>query len=333
MWGSNDSSQFINNTNNTFDNYSFQCNGPYPSTRVQLFAYFFILVSSLAGNVLIISIFFRDKTLRTSVNYFIVNMCVSDFMFPIINIPIWITLEYDVDDKWLYVNKTFPTLLCKAALIALNVSVLVSVFSMTALAADRYRAIIFPMKPALFSKKKCCVAIAAIWLSSIPFLAYYATASLTSKNASDFVSCLNRGWIAETFQFNFWIFFTLVCWSGIALTIFYLKLSVFLFRQKNSLHLASEVVKKRAKRNRKIITMLIIIVILFYVVWIPFFVMMIFYHKRLPCVYVWLAYTILPILNPVVNPVVYFVFNVKYCQGFMKLLSCLWLFTKKNNNH
>ena len=311
------------NTNNTFDNET-QCTGFWPSATAHLISYLFILVCSLAGNVLIIAIFFRDKTLRTTVNYFIVNMCVSDLLFPIINLPIWIIL--DQGKSWLFVVEMYAAL-CKTFSIVLGVSVHVSLFSMTALAADRFRAIIFPMKPALFSPNKCCATITAMWLSSFAMFLYHA---IVSSPGND--SCVDTKSTSKELIFVS-AFFALICLFAVTITVFYLKVAIFLHRQKNSLHLASEVVKKRAKRNRKIITMLIIIVILFYVVWIPFFVMMIFYHKRLPCVYVWLAYTILPILNPVVNPVVYFVFNVKYCQGFMKLLSCLWLFTKKNNNH
>ena len=316
--------QLTNNTNNTFYSHGYLCTGSWPSTTVQLIVWLLILVFSLTGNVLIIAIFFRDKTLRTTVNYFIVNICVSDLIVPIVILPMWITVEYDKNS--LYVNITFPTLLCKVALIALSISVLVSLFSMTALAADRFRAIIFPMKPALFSPVKCCIAIAGIWLSTISFLVYYATESLPAI-PSDYVilTCINPKWTRQTF-FTVWIYFALECLSGIVLTACYLKVAIFLHRQKNSLQLASEVVKKRAKRNRKIITMLIIIVILFYVVYLQYYVMLLFFYifrVSVPCVYIWFTFVISPIIYPVFNPVVYFVFNEKYRQGLWRILCCL----------
>ena len=306
--------QLTNNTNNTFYSHGYLCTGSWPSTTVQLIVWLLILVFSLTGNVLIIAIFFRDKTLRTTVNYFIVNMCVSDLIFPIIIIPIWVIL--DQGKSCLFVAEIYAAL-CKIFSIALGVSVHVSLFSMTALAADRFRAIIFPMKPALFSPNKCCATITAMWLSSFAMFLYHA---IVSSPGND--SCVDTKSTSKELIFVS-AFFALICLFAVTITVFYLKVAIFLHRQKNSLHLASEVVKKRAKRNRKIITMLIIIVILFYVGWIPFFVMMFNSSAKLPCVYVWLAAYILPVLNPVANPVVYFVFNEKYLQGFMEILSYL----------
>ena len=238
----------FNNTNNSLYN-GYQCVGSWPSTPIQLSIYFPILVSSLAGNVLIAVVFYRDKTLRTTVNYFIVNMCISDLMFPIIILPIWIILEYD--KSLLFVKGVRAVVLYETAQIAFGVSALVSLFSMTALAADRFRAIIFPMKPALMYPKKCCVTITTIWISAVSFLVYYGTESLQSI-PSDYISYHNGEWITQTYFIIIWIFFALVCSSGISLTFFYFKVSVFLYRKKNSFHLASEVVKKRAKRNRKL---------------------------------------------------------------------------------
>ena len=305
----------LNNTNNTFDN-GIHCTGstPRPSPTAQLITFLFIMVCTLAGNVLVIAIFCRDKTLRTTVNYFIVNMCVSDLILPTINLPIWITL---IQGKSCLVVAA----LSKTFLIAFGVSVLVSVFSMTAIAADRFRAIIFPMKPALFSPKKCFATITAMWLSSFAMLVYHSTAfTFHSENGSctdSYKETRSNGMIF------FLTLFALKCLFAVATNVLYLTVAIFLHRQKNSLHLASEVVKKRAKRNRKIISMLIIIVILFYVAYIPYYVMMfLFYvfHVLVPCVYIWYATVISPIIYPVFNPVVYFVFNEKYRQGLRKML-------------
>ena len=287
----NESATYINNGSNT-------CTGSWPSMTVELALLVFILVSSLAGNVLIVAIFFRDKTLQTAVNYFIVNMCVSDLMLSSFNLPLRIIIKYD--DNFLLVDRTPPEVLCKANSVVYGTTVLVSLFNMTLLAADRFRAIIFPMKPALFSQKKCCTAIATMWIFSTTFLVYYVIDALP-ENAS-YVSCFDLKWTPKKLRFLL-IFIALTCLCMVAVTVCYLKITVFLYRQKNSLQLASEVIKKRAKRNRRIITMLIIIVILFYVVWIPFFVMLLrsfFYLPSLSCVYAWVASFILPNVYPMI---------------------------------
>ena len=326
MYELNNSTQFDNTTDKTLDNHDFQCNGSWPSTRAQLFAYLFIMVSSLTGNVLIVAIFFRDKTLKTTVNYFIVNMCVSDLIFPIFFLPTRITLNEHKAS--LHVVGLSPALLCKVIWISFGVSTLVSWLSMTMLAADRFRAIIYPMKPALFSKKKCQITIAVIWMFSIAILVYYTTDVLRVNTSKG--SCNDFKWNSTSLSF-LWIFLVLVCLSVAVVTLFYSRVAIFLHRQKNSLHLASEVVKKRAKRNRKIIAMLMIIVILFYVAWTPycFTMFLIFvFHVFLPCFYVWFTSFFLIMMYPVINPIVYFVFNEKYRQGLKQILCCLWLCMK-----
>ena len=300
--------QFVNCTNpdNTFDIQN-RCTGLWPSEAVESAFYLFFLASSLIGNVLIVAIFYKDKTLRTTVNCFMLNMCVSDLIIPVINLPLWIT--YNRSKTIMFITG-FPSL---------GVSISVSLFSMVALAAERFRAIIFPMKPALFPQKKCYVAIAVMWLSSLAFFTYWVTDIIFT-----IPFCTNTEWNLKNDAFLI-TFVALMCLSVIAVTLFYLKMAIFLYRQKNSLHLASEVVKKRAKRNRKIITMLIIIVILFYVVWIPDYVMVFLYYKNhfsIPCLYVWFSAVVLPITYPVINPIVYFVFIEKYRQGLRKILCC-----------
>ena len=166
----NESTLAFNNTNGTFDHWF--CTGIRPSVTVMVILHSLILVSSLVGNVLVIAAFCRDKTLRTPVNYFIVNMSISDLLVPTISLPIWMT--YAVHESLLFDVRNLATVLCTVSWIVWGVSVLVSIFSMTALAADRFRAIIFPTKPALFSQKRCFVAMAAMWMCSFAIFGYYA---------------------------------------------------------------------------------------------------------------------------------------------------------------
>ena len=292
----NDSTQFVYLTNDTFYIQN-RCTGLWPSEAVEIVFYLFFMASSLIGNVLIIAIFFKDKTLRTTVNYFIVNMCVSDLIFPTIILPIWITINLTRNKNLLLVVEIQHVVLCKIMSMSYGVSVLVSLFNMTAIATDRFRAIIFPMKPALFSPKQYCAAIIAMWFSSFAMSSVYHGHATVSSPGND--SCVDTKSTSEGLIFLS-AFFALMCLFAVAITVFYLKVAIFLHRQKNSLHLASEVVKKRAKRNRKIITMLIIIVILFYVVYLQYYVMLLFFYifrVSVPCVYIWFTFVISPIID------------------------------------
>ena len=48
----------------------------------------------------LLAVFYRNKALRTPVHYFIVNMVISDLIFPVIALPSLISYRYN-DGLWL----------------------------------------------------------------------------------------------------------------------------------------------------------------------------------------------------------------------------------------
>ena len=125
---------------------------------------FLVLFLSLTGNFLVVTVFYRNKTLRTPVHYFIVNMAVSDLIFPVVFLPLVIVKEY-IDGLWMSDGVTV-TLLCKLGLVAWGVSITVSILSMVSIAVNRFHAILFAMKPPLISRKKCLQVIVIMWIIS-----------------------------------------------------------------------------------------------------------------------------------------------------------------------
>ena len=110
--------------------------------------------------MLVVAVFYRNKTLRIAVHYFIVNMAISDLAFPVITLP-WAINDVYHDGLWL-VDGVLGTVLCKLVWLACGSSTCVSVLSMMGTAADRFHAVLFPMKSALFTRKKRRLIIAAI---------------------------------------------------------------------------------------------------------------------------------------------------------------------------
>ena len=95
--------------------------------------------------------------------------------------------------------------------------------------------------------------------------------------------------------------------------------------KNNNLQLATEVIQRRAKINQQITRMLVIVVVAFYFVWIPYHVVYFLsaFSVKISCSYYWFCIN-LPFLYPVLNPVVYYIFNSNYRQGFRELLCCPW---------
>ncbi|XP_078375910.1 RYamide receptor-like [Oculina patagonica] len=78
---------------------SSSCYNPTAANIGQTFALCLIFVVSIAGNIFIGIIVYKTKTMRKPINFLIVNMAMSDLLFPIFWIPQIITELYV--DSWL----------------------------------------------------------------------------------------------------------------------------------------------------------------------------------------------------------------------------------------
>ena len=130
------------------------------------FAYCLIFVVSLVGNFFITMIVYKTKTMRKPINYFIVNMAMSDLLFPIFLTP-WIFI-----DSWLISGPLGQTM-CKLVPFFTDVSTAVSIQSLVLIAVDRFGAVVFPLRSPLISLRLCPFFIVATWIISLAFLSPY----------------------------------------------------------------------------------------------------------------------------------------------------------------
>ena len=128
------------------------------------FAYCLIFIVSLAGNTLIAIIVYKTKTMRKPINFFIVNMAISDLLFPIIVIPG--VIQDLFTDSWL-IGGSLGQALCKLFYFFADLSGAVSVQSLVLIAVDRFGAVVFPLRSPLISSKLCPFFILATWIVAI----------------------------------------------------------------------------------------------------------------------------------------------------------------------
>ena len=285
------------------------------------------LFLSLIGNFLVVAVFYRNKTLRTPVHFFIMNMAVSDLIIPVVVLPLEIIKQY-YDGRWMF-DGMIGTLLCKLERVAFDFSTIVSILSMVSIAVDRFHAILFAMKPPLISRKTCFLVIAIMWIISSGFRApifygyrvVYKSTGIYCEFQWEPVSYTKT--VKQIFEM---LFLVLSAVSALVLTALYSSIIIFLKKQKSSIHMASEIVKGRARKNRRVTCMLVMVVIVFYAVWIPCYVRFFLLHFRsnlkLSDLFSYIAKG-LPTFYTVINPVVYFLFNENYHRGFKELLFCL----------
>ena len=134
-----------------------------PARTGKVLALSIVMVSSLVGNILLIRTVYKREELQKTINYFIVNMAVSDIVYPLTDVPIGLTRIASSSDLW-YISGTVGLLFCRLIKYLEHVSVSVSVASLIWIALDRFVAVVFPMKVRLVSTKSRIFAIASTWI-------------------------------------------------------------------------------------------------------------------------------------------------------------------------
>ncbi|XP_076365534.1 G protein-coupled receptor 161-like [Tachypleus tridentatus] len=132
-------------------------------------ALFIVLVTSLISNGLVFLIFYKKPLLRTTSNYFVLNLSLTHFLQVIFVLPFTLlTLIYRdwlFGDLWCHMSETLS--LC------LNVE---TVFSLLLIATDRNSAVNSPLQyKTTTTKKRICFLIASTWFLAMlvsfpPFL-------------------------------------------------------------------------------------------------------------------------------------------------------------------
>ena len=128
-------------------------------TRMLVFC--IIILLSVVGNTLIVTIVCKRPELRNTVNYFIVNMAVSDILAATAA-PVQLAEIAASSLKW-QIDGTAGLVFCKLITFVYQLSIAVSVQSLVWIALDRFVAVVFPMKAHLISSRFRAFAIASTW--------------------------------------------------------------------------------------------------------------------------------------------------------------------------
>ncbi|KAL9985129.1 hypothetical protein ACROYT_G007498 [Oculina patagonica] len=123
---------------------------------------------------MVIWIIYRHRRMRTATNYLIVNMAVGDLLMAVISmIPNAVSMLRGTH-SWMN-DAPFGQISCKLFLFAQGCSMASSIFTLTALAFERFFAVVFPMWKAVTVRRTRWL-IALIWIASCSYPApfFYA---------------------------------------------------------------------------------------------------------------------------------------------------------------
>ncbi|XP_058965134.2 RYamide receptor-like [Pocillopora verrucosa] len=303
------------------------------ATRIgETFAYCLLFVVSLAANTFIGIIVYRTKTMRTPINILIVNMALSDLLFPIFSFP-RILVEINTAGHWL-VSGPFGKAACKLSSFAGDVSTLVSTQSLLLIAVDRFGAVVFPLRSPLISSKQCRYFILVIWIVAMAVHCPY----LIALKVVEYPEGLFCKWqwndtFGESLSQQTYILGLIVVTIYVPLVliaILYFAIALRIKSQKIPGKQSTNARERRLKKERNVLNMSVAIVLVFAVCWLPFSIglLLFFYSSNIA---IWsscgMQYfgTIALLLARsycAVNPCICFIFSGNYRQGLKNLIGC-----------
>ena len=210
---------------------------------------------------MIMAIVYKRKDLKNTVNFFMVNMAVSDVIFTVVNTPFVLKSEVTSSFAWVACGM-IGLVLCKLIFFFQRVSLTVSVQSLIWIAVDRFMAVVFPMKINFISSRVRVFGAASTWIVAIAVNSkdFFAVKLMDYTGViwctEDSAQLLYRVWT--------WInIFGLLFFPLILMTILYSAIGVTLYKRRK-VQISLGRVNQMDKRSQQAIRMSICIVVAFY---------------------------------------------------------------------
>ena len=237
----------------------------------QTVAYCLIFLVSLAGNTVIGIIVYKTKTMRKPINFLVLNMAMSDLLFPIFLFPWDIQRLYT--HSWL-IGGPFGQALCKLVYFLSGVSSAVSIQSLVLIAVDRFGAVVYPLRSPLISSKRCPFFILVTWIVAMAYFSpHLFTFKLEYPRGLTFLPPWNvvfgESSSISNLAYMSLIFLPLVL-IAILYIIIYLKLKSHKIPGENS----ANTVKQHLQRERNVLKLGIAIVLGFAVCSMPYIMLL-----------------------------------------------------------
>ncbi|XP_059827151.1 neuropeptide FF receptor 2a [Hypanus sabinus] len=296
-----------------------------------IISYLLIFLLCMLGNSLVCFIVVRNRHMWTVTNLFILNLAISDLLVGIFCMPT--TLVDNILTGW-----PFGNFVCKMSGLVQGISVSASVFTLVAIAVDRFRCIVYPFKQKL-NMTVATIIIAVIWLLAISIMCPSAVMLKVTKlpdnvrivhSSKTTYACYQcyEAWPSQKMR----KIYTTILFSNIylaplsLLVIMYARMGMTLYKMSAPVGEAVQQENRNAvsQKKRRVIKMLGIVALMFTLSWLPLWAVTMLtdytnlsYNKfRIINFYIypfahWLAFC-----NSSVNPIIYGYFNKNFRRSF-----------------
>ena len=297
------------------------CNIDYETVNAaRLYTVIMCSICSFTGNLLVILTVYRNKNLRTSTNYFIVSMSVSDILFPLMILLRDYLLV--VDRNHLFLPKLVGEVICRLMSFMCEVSYSVSMLTLVAITVYRFSAVVFPIRARVQNKKKRLLVLLLTWVISVVM---FSPGLVNSMYRIQDKTCILA---LYTEQSRIWFLALRILLLFLPLLIMLVLYPLIIIRLRqhnvpgnvNSL----QAVIRRKKRNFRLTIMFIVITVAFLLSWVPYsmswVILVTFVSLDWCALYFVLDITQFNVLVFVAfYPVIYFIFCSSFRQGFKNI--------------
>nr|XP_057931606.1 neuromedin-B receptor [Doryrhamphus excisus] len=311
-----------------------ETSGAYVAVRcVMVSAYTLIVVVGLVGNVTLVKIFISTSAMRSVPNIFISSLAAGDLLLLLTCVPVDAFRFFS--HQWLLGQAA-----CKLIPAIQLTSVGVSVFTLTALSADRYKAIVKPMdiqtSGAVFWT---CVKAASIWLLSvllaIPEAVFSQVVSMQGQRDSEnvtFVNCVPYPLSDQMHPkiHSLMIFLVYFLFPLAVISVYYYHIARTLTRSAHDMPgEISEHTKRQMETRKRLAKIVLVFVGLFALCWLPNHVLYMYrsFHYQqmdvsLAHLLVTLIARVLSFSSSCVNPFALYLLSDSFRRHFNSQLFC-----------
>lgn len=238
--------------------------------------YSFTALLALGGNVMVIVVLVLGKRSSRELRLFLVNLALSDITMAVFSIPF--TYTDFMLGRWI-----FDPLFCPVVLFMQHLSVIVSVYTLTAIGVDRYYAIMYPLS-FRWTRKRGPHIILIIWvvaglLSSVQFV--HGRATEFTWAGGTYYDC-NENWEESSGKVYTAVIFTVTFMTPmLALTFTYTSIGWKMWRHTSPGNADVQRDQQQFSAKMKVVKMLATVVLMFAVCWLPIHLMnLILYFDR-----------------------------------------------------
>ncbi|XP_034846726.1 neuromedin-B receptor [Mirounga leonina] len=292
--------------------------------------YLLIITVGLLGNIMLVKIFITNSAMRSVPNIFISNLAAGDLLLLLTCVPVD-ALRYFFDE-WM-----FGKVGCKLIPVIQLTSVGVSVFTLTALSADRYRAIVNPMDiQTSRAVGWTCVKAVGIWVISVllavPEAVFSEVTSIDSLENATFTACIPYPQTDELHPkiHSVLIFLVYFLIPLAIISVYYYHIAKTLIKSAHNLPGEyNEHAKKQMETRKRLAKIVLVFVGCFVFCWFPNHILYMYrsfnYNEIDPSLghmIVTLVARVLSFCNSCVNPFALYLLSESFRRHFNSQLCC-----------